>query len=56
MCYELHDDNFEREVNGVVNALKQFKLKEGVIITLDQKDSLTIDNQKVKIVPFWEEM
>jgi len=41
----------EREVKGLVETLKYFSLKEGIIITFDEKDELEVENYKIKIIP-----
>lgn len=37
VCYELNEDNKKREINGLKNAMKQFKLTRGIIITRDAR-------------------
>jgi predicted AAA+ superfamily ATPase len=54
VCYDLNSDNKNREINGLVSALNKFKLKEGIILTYNQKDKLKIDNKLIKIVPVWK--
>jgi uncharacterized protein len=54
VCYELNSDNKEREINGLLEAMDFFDLKEGNIITLKQNDVLTMGNKKVKIIPMLE--
>jgi len=56
VCYELIDDNIEREVNGLVEAMEKFKLKKGLIITYDSEDEIVKDGLKIKIVPAWKWM
>lgn len=51
VCLEVHHDNKEREVNGLLEAMNEFNLKEGTIVTLDQSDRLKIDGKEVKLVP-----
>ena len=51
VCYELHNDNQEREIKGILSAMKYFNLNEGVIITLDQSDLIIIDSYKIKVIP-----
>jgi len=51
VCYELHNDNQEREIKGILSAMKYFNLQEGVIITLDQSDLIIIDSHKIKVIP-----
>jgi len=50
VCYDLTEENKERELAGLKEAMETFKLKIGVIVTLKQKDKL--DN--IKVVPAWE--
>ncbi|MEK6874154.1 MAG: ATP-binding protein [Nanoarchaeota archaeon] len=54
VCYVLDDFNREREINGLIEALKRFDLKEGVIITLEQEDELRIEGKRVLIKPAWK--
>ncbi|MEI7594628.1 MAG: ATP-binding protein [Bacteroidota bacterium] len=56
VCEEVHSENKDREVNGVLDAMKFFKLREGFILTKDQKDDLIIDGLTVKIIPAREWM
>ncbi|MBK8388615.1 MAG: ATP-binding protein [Saprospiraceae bacterium] len=46
VCYELHVDNKDREINGLIEALHFFDQKEGFIITMDQKDELKKRNTR----------
>ena len=54
VCFDLTDNNQEREINGLMEAMKEFKLKEGVIVTYNQEDEFDIDGKKIKIVPAWK--
>lgn len=51
VCYDLNSDNQQREIRGLMEALNFFKIEEGYILTLSQKDSLSIDGKKIRIVP-----
>jgi len=51
VCYDLNNDNEQREINGLLEAIHFFDLDEGYIITLGQKDTLTVENKKIIIVP-----
>jgi uncharacterized protein len=53
-CVEVNTDNFDREMNGLAEALEFFKLKEGKIITLSQEDSLSHNGKEIKLVPAWK--
>lgn len=56
VCDSVHDENIKREVNGLTEAMIYFKLKEGFILTKDQKDELVIDKMKIHLVPAHEWM
>lgn len=53
VCYELNEDNKQREIDGLVEAMKKFNLPEGTILTLDQQDELIISDKTIKICPVW---
>lgn len=51
VCEEVHRENKDREIKGLMEAMDFFKLKEGFIITKNQKDSLYVDGKKIRLVP-----
>ena len=51
VCYEMNGDNQDREINGLLAALKFFNLSEGIILTLGQKDKILIDKYKIDVIP-----
>jgi len=53
-CYEMNGDNQEREINGLLAALKFFNLSEGIILTVDQTDKILIDGYKINVVPAYQ--
>ena len=53
VTYELNNDNKEREINGLVEAMEKFKLKEGLILTYDQTDNFEINKKKRQVMPIW---
>jgi len=52
--YEINNKTKDREVQGLISALKKYNLKEGTIITRDQEETSTIDGYKIKIVPIYK--
>lgn len=54
VCYELNNENKEREVNGLLEALEKFKLHNGLILTYDQEEEIKIKNKKIGIIPVWK--
>jgi predicted AAA+ superfamily ATPase len=51
VCYELNQDNLERETKGLFEALDYFNLTEGSVVTLQQTDCITRNNKTIRIVP-----
>ncbi|MEW5896585.1 MAG: ATP-binding protein [Nanoarchaeota archaeon] len=47
-------ENKEREVNGLLEAMENFKLKEGLVITEDYEAEEKIKGKKVKFIPLWK--
>lgn len=54
VCSQLHEDNKSREISGLMEAMSFFKKREGTIITMDQKDQLSIGKSIINIVPAHE--
>ena len=44
----------KREVNTLLKALDQLNLSRGLIITADEKETLTVADKKIDILPAWE--
>jgi len=53
VCYDLNEENKEREISSLVEALIKFNLKEGLILTYDQQNEFKVENKKIKIMPIW---
>ena len=56
VCYNLNESNKEREINGLMEAMKKFNLKEGLILTLEQEEEIKVGNKKIKVVPVFRWM
>jgi predicted AAA+ superfamily ATPase len=54
VCYVLTEENKEREVNGLIEAMTKFNLKEGLLLTLNQKDEFRLNGKKILVKPAWE--
>lgn len=54
VCYNLNEQNKDRELNGLLEAMNKFKLKEGLILTYNQSDSFDINDKKIKVIPLWK--
>lgn len=49
-CYMLNLDNKDREIKGLISAMKKFSITEGFIVTKNQNDSLNIDGLNILIL------
>ena len=47
VCEQLHSENKNREIAGLLEAMKFFGLEEGYIYTLDQEDAFVVDGKRV---------
>ncbi|MCX6741979.1 MAG: ATP-binding protein [Candidatus Pacearchaeota archaeon] len=54
VCYDFNDENREREVAGLLEALEKFKLKEGIILTYDQEEEIKEKGKRIIVKPVWK--
>lgn len=54
VCYELTDDNKDREIKGLLAALDAFNLNSGLILTYNQEDKMDVNRKNIKIMPVWK--
>ena len=50
----LNSENEKREVEGILEAMNKFKLKEGFIITIDEERDIKIKEGKIHVLPVWK--
>ncbi len=53
-CYELTDENREREVLGLTDACKRLQRDEGMIITANDEENMEVEGIKIKTLPFYK--
>jgi predicted AAA+ superfamily ATPase len=51
VCWELNADNKVRETEGLLEAMRYFKMNEGIIITFNQKEELYLDGNIIYLLP-----
>ncbi len=56
VCYDLTEDNKDREINGLMEVLTQFNLPTGIIVTFQQEDHFSIEGRDVRVLPAWRWM
>ena len=54
VCYELTPDNLDRELGGLIEAVKETKVKTFLILTMNQEDWFEKDGLKIKALPVWK--
>lgn len=54
VCFELNENDKKREIKGLIEAMDEFKLNQGLILTYDQKDLIKVKNKKIMIIPVWQ--
>ena len=51
-CWKITPDNFQREIQGIKNAIIETRAKKGLIVTYNQEDQL----DGIKLIPAWKLM
>lgn len=54
VCYFLDVSNREREIAGLLETMKTFQLKEGLLLTQEQEEEITANGKKIKVLPVWK--
>lgn len=54
VCYELTPDNLDRELNGLLNAMRFFNLHKAIIITFNNTDLIKVDDFEISVIPAFE--
>ncbi|MCD6227113.1 ATP-binding protein [Candidatus Micrarchaeota archaeon] len=53
VTYTLNQDNYDREVKGILEASKMFK-HSNEIITYDTEDTIKIGGREIQVLPVWK--
>ena len=54
VCFELNEENKEREINGINEAMEVFKLKQGLMITGDFEGEEAVNGKNLVYKPLWK--
>ena len=49
-------ETFDREINGLIEAMKYFNIESGLLVTAETEDRITISNKIINIVPAYKLM
>jgi predicted AAA+ superfamily ATPase len=53
VVWELNEDNKKREINGLLEAMRYFRIKKGIIFTYNQQQEIKEGKYKIKVIPVW---
>ncbi len=56
VCHKLTGTNRDREVRGVISALKEFGLESGIIITTGDEEEIKESSFRILVLPYWKWM
>ena len=54
VCDALNEENRGREIAGLTEAMKKFKLHEGLLLTRTQEEEITFGRKKIRVKPVWK--
>lgn len=54
VCYELNNDNLQRETKGLLDAMNVLNKTSGLILTMDQTDRIQEGNKIIEVLPVWQ--
>lgn len=55
VTYDMSDtDTHHREIKGLINCCKHFKLNSGVIVTYDTQEQIIEENINIQLIPFYK--
>jgi len=53
-CWQLDQDNMDRELSGLTAAMDFFGVNSGTVITHDQSDSFIKEGKTINVIPFYK--
>jgi len=54
VCWEVTPRNEQRELKGLLEAMRRHKIPKGRILTYDQEEARTINGMNVPLMPVWK--
>ena len=48
------DKTRQRELDGVVDAMKSYELNDGLILTEDEEDTVMVNGFQIEVKPVWK--
>lgn len=50
VSFDLNSNNYDREITGLMNAMKKLSINKGFIVTFDKEENIKND---IAMIPFW---
>ncbi|MBI5229727.1 MAG: ATP-binding protein [Candidatus Magasanikbacteria bacterium] len=54
VCANLTSDNKDREIGGLLSALKEYNLQSGLLLTMEEENEMVIDKKTIRCVPIYK--
>ena len=54
VCSDITSWNENREIEGLYEAMEQYNLKDGLLLSTDQEEIRSIKNKTIHIMPTWK--
>lgn len=54
VCFELNEENSEREIGGLLAACKHLGVDEGIMLTYDVERVMNREGIKIRVLPVWK--
>ncbi|ODS80592.1 MAG: AAA family ATPase [Cytophagaceae bacterium SCN 52-12] len=51
VCFDINDENFDREYDGLSEAMQEAGINSGIIVTLNQSDTFEKDGKIIHMIP-----
>ena len=54
VCHNLSAENQKREINGLLEAMDFFNHDKGIILTMNQEDTITSNGKRIEVIPVYK--
>lgn len=54
VCYDLNNENYDREIKWCLDAMNKFDLNISYLITSEQEREINIEGKKIQVIPFYK--
>jgi uncharacterized protein len=54
VCFELSQENRDRELGGLAGAITMHNLTGGIILTYHQEETIALGNKVIRVLPVWK--